>query len=381
MGQPSSVSVLDHDLSPAVRATYERYTDQGGLLGAFTYAAVVLETGDDELAAAMASIPTNLFVTSSLHDDAIDESDDWDDRKRRLNAHVTLGDLVYTDVVETAASLPDDVDLAPVLEAVRRIGTGQLREDALDPATATLEDAIARVEERGTVWGDLAVALVDAVGGFSAAQRDRLRRATRNAMFVLTVIDDVEDLPADIDNGVVNVPIALYDGDLTAYDSRTAAAVEAFLESETPRRLETMLADRRAELEADCRALADSLARSTEAVLDAAYRALSWYCESICSRPVARTVPPARRRELERRLAAGDAERRRCLEEFLAALPLNVAVDDGALPDDAVADLPADRLATVLAMLAHIGTIATDVMSTSLEAALASLERSVAASA
>lgn len=376
MGQSLRVSLPDRDLSPAVREKYERYTDQGGLLGAFTYAAVALETGDDDLAAAMASVPTNLFVTSSLHDDAIDEADGWDDRKRRLNEHVTLGDLVFTDIVETADSLPDRVDITPVLQTVRRIGTGQLREDAPDPETATLEDAIARVDERGTVWGDLAVALVDTVDGFSNAHRERLRRITRNAMFVLTVVDDVEDLPADIANGVVNVPIALYDGDLGAYDSETAA-IEAFLESDTPRRLEAMLAERRAEFEADSHAFVDAVEYSNEAVFDAAYRALSWYCESICSIPVDRTVPAARRRELERRLAAAGAERRRCLEELLANHPLEAAVDREALTD-AVGDLPADRLAAVLAMFIHVGSIADSVMSTSLEDAVASLERATA---
>ncbi|WP_436347671.1 hypothetical protein [Natronorubrum sp. FCH18a] len=388
MARPIDHLPSERELSPAVRTKYEAYAAQGGLLGAFTYAAVVLETDDDDLAATLASIPTTLFVTSSLHDDAIDEADDWaGDRKRRLNEHVTLGDLAFTSVLEAANSLPAEIDLSPVLETVREIGRGQLGEEAVEPATATLEDAIARVDERGAVWADLAVSLIGASDGYSEGHLERLRTITRTAMFVLTVVDDVEDLPEDVANGVANVPIALYDGDLSASDS-TAAAVESFLESDAPRRLEALLAERRAELEADVRDLAGSIDRSNEAMLDAVHRALTWYCESVCSTPVAQTVPPVRQREIRAQVAGDEAARRRAAETVVAGLPFGAAADsetvaavDPETLTDAVVDLPADPLADVLVALTHVATVADGVMSTSLEEALATLERRAATTA
>ncbi|WP_121742363.1 class 1 isoprenoid biosynthesis enzyme [Natronorubrum halophilum] len=396
MTRPLFALPADHEFSPAVRAKHEAYTNQGGLLGAFAYALVALETDsaeqpaqgtrfDDDLDAAIASVPTALFVTSSLHDDAIDEADAWDDdRKRRLNEHITLGDLVFIDVVEVAGSLPEGVDLESVLGTVRRIGTGQLREEALAPTTATLEDAIARVDERGAVWGDLAVSLIDAIDGYSAAQLERLRTITTNGMFVLTVVDDVEDLPEDVDNGVVNVPLALYDGETTETES-AAAVAESFLESDAPRRIDALLADRWADLEAGAREFAASLDRSDEAILEAVRRGLSWYCESVCSVPLERTVPPARQREIRAQLASDELETRRVVEAVTDELPITSSLDDAETDCDAdgdraalenrVDELPVEPLAEVLIMLVHVATVADGVMSTSLADALDALER------
>ena len=398
MSRPLDELLGEQALSPAFRRTVETYTDQGGLVGAFTYALVVLETDDEALAADLAAIPANLFAASALHDDAIDETDAWgEERKRRLNEHVTVGDLVYTNVLEAAASLPEDVDPTAVpddldrrsdsdtglpapLEAIRAIGRGQLGEERLDPRAATLEDAVARVDARGAVWADLAVSLVAVAGGYSASQLETLRRLTTDGMFVLTVLDDVEDLPADVANGVANVPRVLYDGDLSRYDS-AAAVAEAFLASDAPERLEALLAERWAAIDDAARTFAESLEYPETAVLEAVRRALSWYCDAVCSVPVARTVPPERRRHLRSQLAGDEASTRRALEATLTDLPLDPAalpVDIDAIVDAAV-DLPAEPLADVLAMGTHAATIADDAMSTSLADALERLERRASA--
>ncbi|WP_440765849.1 hypothetical protein [Natronorubrum sp. DTA7] len=388
MNQPLFSLPAERALSPTVRTKYEAYAAQGGLLGAFTYAAVVLETDDDDLAATLASIPTALFVTSSLHDDAIDESDDWTgNRKQRMNEHVTLGDLAFTSVLEAANSLPHEIDLSPILETVRQIGRGQLGEETLEPSTATLEDAIARVDERGSVWADLAVSLIGAVDSYSDNQLERLRTVTRDAMFVLTVVDDVEDLPEDVANGVASVPTALYDGDLSTCDS-PAAIADSFLASDAPRRLEALFDDRRAALETGVHDLGETTDRPNAAILDAVQRALTWYCESACSIPVAQSVPPTRQREIRTQVAGDERMRRRVAERVVADLPFGAVADSETVtaidPEtlaDVVADLPADPLADVLVALTHVGTVADGVMSTSLEEALATLERRAATTA
>ena len=373
---PDSLST-DEALSPALRTAVEGYADQGGLLGAFAYFFTVLETDDDALAATLASIPTELFVTSALHDDAIDEADAWGaDRKRRLNEYVSVGDLVYANVVEAAAETPAEIDLEPALDVVRRIGTGQLAEETFDATTATVDDAVARVEARGGVWGDLAAELVGATGCYTAAQRECVRTIATNGLFVLTVVDDLADLPEDVENGVATLPLVCFDGDPDAYRS-TEALVDAVLDSDVPDRLEALIADRQAEIDAAAAELWASLDRSNGALLAAADRALTWYCESVCSVPIAETVSPDQQRAIRRRLTGDDRSTRRYVSERIAELPVAVDADEiGA----AVTDLPDDPLVRTAIRLRHLESIVDDALHTTLEDALGEL-RTASASA
>lgn len=376
MRLPADALPADRELSRGLRTTLEGYAAQGGLLGAVVYALVDLETDDEELAATAAAVPTNLFVASALHDDAIDEANGWHDRKRQRNERITVGDLVFANVVEATRALPTTLELSSVFERIRAIGRGQLAEEAVDPSTVTPADAIERVDARGAVWGRLTVTLVDAIGDFSNAQLAHLRGLATDAMFVLTVVDDVEDLPEDAANGVASLPSALYEGDLTAYDS-PAGVAEAFLASDAPDRLEAELADRRSSIEDDAVAFAESLADPETRVLESVRRALSWYCDGVCPIPVERTVPPSRERDLRARLAADDATKRRTIASAIAAWPIDpdaLPVSTAALVDATVAQ-PAGPLADVLVMASHVATVADATMSTTLDEALATLER------
>ncbi|QCS43152.1 hypothetical protein [Natrinema versiforme] len=372
MSRLSDALSSEADLPPALRTKADAYADQGGLLGAFTYFFTVLETDDDALAKTLGSIPTDLFVTSALHDDAIDQADEWDtDRKRRLNEHVSLGDIVYTNVVEAVSEVPDDADLRPVLETVRDIGAGQLAEEEFDAATASVDDAIARVEARGSIWGDLAVRLVATTGRYSDAQLEHLRTIATDGLFVLTVIDDLADLPEDVENGVATLPLVCFDGDPDEYDS-TEALVEAVLASDVPDRLEALVARRRAEIDAAATELADSLERSNEALLAAAARALTWYCESICSVPVAETVSPAEQREIRERLTGDERSTRRYVDERVSEYQRQAPVDTADVAAT-VAELPDEPVVRTATRLRHLESIVDGVMHTTLEDALAEL--------
>lgn len=377
MSRLSDIRFSEDELPPALRTTVDAYTDQGGLLGAFTYFFTVLETDDETLAETLGSIPTDLFVTSALHDDAIDEADTWGtDRKRHLNEHVSLGDLVYANVVEAVSDLPADIDLSPVLETVREIGAGQLAEEEFDAATASVDDAIARIEERGSVWGDLAVGVVASTGRYSDAQLESLRTIATNGLFVLTVIDDLADLPEDIENGVATLPLVCFDGDPDDY-ATTEAVIEAVLASDVPDRLEELVAQRRAEIDAAATDLADSLERSNEALLAAAARALTWYCESLCSVPVAETVPSAKRREIRERLTGDERSTRRYIDERVAEYHRQAPVDTADVAAT-VTDLPDEPVVQTAIRLRHLESIVDDLMHTTLEDALAELRTATA---
>ncbi|WP_226481709.1 class 1 isoprenoid biosynthesis enzyme [Natrinema amylolyticum] len=360
----------NEELPPALRETVDAYAEQGGLLGAFTNFFVFLETDDEALAETLASIPTDLFVTSALHDDAIDDSDEWDtDRKRRLNEHVSVGDIAFTNVVEAVADAPEDSDLDPVLETVREIGAGQLAEAEFDAATATVDDAIARVEARGGVWGELAVALVATSGRYSNVQLDHLRTIATNGLFVLTVIDDLADLPEDLENDVATLPLVCFDGDPDAYRS-TDALIDAVLASDVPDRLEDLVAQRRAAIDAAASELYASLEHSNEAILEAAVCALEWYCESVCSVPIAETVSPAEQREIRDRLTSDEVATRQYVAERAAAYPAEIDADELS---STVTELPGRPLVRTVIRIRHLQAIADGVMHTTIEDALAAL--------
>ncbi|PGF14939.1 hypothetical protein CP556_01560 [Natrinema sp. CBA1119] len=360
------------DLPPALRPKVDAYADQGGLLGAFTYFFASLETDDEELAATLASIPTDLFVASALHDDAIDEADEWGaDRKQRLNEHVSVGDLAFANVAAAVAETPADVDLRPVLETVREIGSGQLAEESFDATTATVDDAIARIEERGGIWGELAVEIIAALGRYSDAQLEYLRTIATNGLFVLTVIDDLADLPEDVENGVATLPLVCFDGEPDEYRS-TETLIEAVLASDVPDRLEELIAQRRAEIDAASSELSASLDRSNEALLAAAARALTWYCESICSVPVAETVAPEQRRDIRDRLTGDERSTRRYVAERVEEYRYPTAVDADEI-GSTVTELPDEPVVRTAIRLQHLESIVDGVMHTTLEDALADL--------
>ena len=360
------------DLPPALRPKVDAYADQGGLLGAFTYFFASLETDDEELAARLASIPTDLFVASALHDDAIDEAETWGaDRKQRLNEHVSVGDLAFTNVAAAVAETPADIDLHPVLETVREIGSGQLAEEVFDATTATVDDAIARIEERGDIWGELAVEIIAALGRYSDAQLEYLRTIATNGLFVLTVIDDLADLPEDVENSVATLPLVCFDGDPDEYRS-TETLIEAVLASDVPDRLEELIAQRRAEIDAAASDLSASLGRSNEALLAAAARALTWYCESVCSIPVAETVSPEQRRNIRDRLTGDERSTRRYVAERVEEYRHPTAVDADEI-GSTVTELPDEPVVRTAIRLQHLESIVDGVMHTTLEDALADL--------
>ncbi|SEQ45795.1 polyprenyl synthetase family protein [Natrinema salaciae] len=378
MNRLSNAFQFEDDLPPALRTTVDAYADQGGLLGAFTYFFTVLETGDERVAETLASIPTALFVTSALHDDAIDDADRWGaDRKRRLNEHVSTGDLVFTAVLEAAAESPSGVDLTPALETVREIGSGQLAEEEFDAATATVDDAIDRVEERGCVWGDLAADLVAATGRYSDEQLDSVRTIATNGLFVLTVIDDLADLPDDVENGITTLPLVWFDGDPDEYRS-TEALIDAVLASDVPDRLADLVAARRAAIETAASELSASLARSPEALLDAAARALAWYCESVCSVPITDTVSPAERRAIRDGVTGDERSTRRYIADRIAENRFPAGVGDDVDIDidefaSTISDLPDDPVARTAIRLRHLESILDDLLHTTIDDALTSL--------
>ncbi|MCU4924635.1 class 1 isoprenoid biosynthesis enzyme [Halobacteria archaeon AArc-dxtr1] len=399
---PLQDRTADLSLSPETERDVARYLDQGGMLGvlAYTFVALssasdgdvqdpagvdhVLDSGDRELAANVATQLTLLFVASSLHDDAIDEHDS---AKRFRNERVTVGDLLLADVLELAGELPADADVGATAASVREIARGQLAEEAVDPTVASRELAIERVEQRGSVWGSLVASLVDAGGDHPVAQLDRIESITADLLFVYTIFDDVADLSEDVRNGVSSVPLLLLadsEADRAVElerppgsdgDSHAAAVTRTVLDSDVPEQLRELVASREAAIETTAEAFYEAGEYTPRAVAPAVDEALEWYCESACTTPPSATVSPAVRDDVRAQLSADPETRCAFVESMLRESPLPTAI----FPDAAtiVDSLPPEPLGDLTVRLVHVDALARETMPTDLDAALESLRRRV----
>lgn len=369
----SEVVSFEQELPTGLQTDVERYTNQGGLLGVFTFFLIYLETDNEDTAATAASIPTCLFIMSSLHDDAIDEAiGRRQDLKRFLNLRTTVGDMIFTHVLNFVDELPDEFDVGIITEQFRSIGAGQLREEEITSADLTTEQAIDRVEERGSVWGELAVSPVEASGHYSDAQLERIYTFTANLLFVLTVIDDVEDIPEDVENDVINIPLVFHRENLNEHASE-AGLIDSLLASDVPQRLDDLIAEREVEMERAARQFSGHSRHSKSDLLDAWNRALTWYRESVCTIPLERNVPKGRQQEVRENLVDGDERKSRyLLDKVVDDFPARFGSQEEFVTF--VNTLPANTLAPAVIMMLHIETLVDSVMTTTLNDALANLQ-------
>lgn len=363
---------IDQELPDELKNDIDTYANQGGLLGFLTYFFVHLKTGDDEIASAAASIPTLLFIMSSLHDDAIDCTErDGDDQKRYLNLRITAGDMVYTQALDSVHRLPAHYDMGVITEKVREIGTGQLREEDVSMQDMDAEGAIIRTEERGTVWGEVAICPVEASGLYSSTQETHLSDIVGNILFIMTLIDDVEDLPEDIDNNVVNIPLLLTENVESDTESKQSL-IDAFLDSETPEKLREIIAQKERKIENESFKLQKGIDADREALVHSATESLNWYQESVCSVPISRSVTDDRRSSIRDTLTGNDTDKKRdLLVDIANGFPINIRSIDRIT--GLLTGVQGDDLSEIIIKTIHIQSLIDSIMTTNIDNALANL--------
>lgn len=363
----------EQELSDELQKEVDRYLNQGGLLGVFTYFLLYLETEDRGLAGTAASIPTTLFIMSSLHDDAIDEATDQDEKlKEFLNTRMTLGDQIFTHVLDFADELPEQFDITSITGQFRKIGEGQLREEGMSSTDFSVSEGIKRVEERGSVWGELAVSPVEAGGYYTEEQLKHAYTFCANLLFVLTVVDDVEDIPEDLENDVMNIPLLLYDEELSEHPSKQSF-IEGFLNSDVPQQLDDICADREREMENAVREFAEDTEYSRAAMITAWNHALEWYQNTVCTVSVERNVSPTRQEKIHSELTSDEQSKRQyLLEKVMTDFPARFESTDEFV--DSISSVPGTQLAPAVVTMTHIETMIESVMTTDLEDAIEQLQ-------
>lgn len=366
--------IPDNEVTKELQEDIEMYVNQGGLLGVFTYFLIYLQNQDDDLAAKAATIPTYLFVMSSLHDDAIDGANTRNRTlKQFLNQRTTWGDMAFTHVLDLATELPEEFETQAITNQFRKIGKGQLREDSITNSSLSLDEAVTRVEERGSVWGELAISPVEAAGYYQDHQLNHVYTFTANLLFILTVVDDVEDIPEDLENEVVNIPLILHDTNLAEYPSRQAF-VNEILESDVPQRLDQLISTYEAEMEEGARQFFEAIPHSQVDLLTAWNQALSWYSESVCTVPVKENVSPSKQDEVHQKLSSNNkAKRESIINQLIREFPARFQTQDDFV--NAATSLPPNRLAPAAIIMLHIEDLVESVMTTNLEDALSNLRK------
>jgi hypothetical protein len=363
-----------YELPGELEFDIERYLNQGGLLGVFTYYLIYLRTGDESLAKTTAMLPQRIFVMSSLHDDAVDNAQQrGDEIKQYLNFRTTIGDLFYTDAIELIEEFPEDFDNEPIIEKIREIGIGQLNEED-DTKDLFVEEASERVDERGTVWGELAVTPSEAAGYYSDEELDYLRTFMGNFLYVLTLVDDVEDIPEDYENNVVNIPLIMLDLDPDSYTKDEA--IRMFLDSNVPTELRELLEERQSDMENAVKQFYRASGYSQTELLKVWNEALTWYIESVCTVSLDQIVPPSKREIVSKELA-GDAEQRR---EFIVNEVLNYMPARTASLEEFAArasTLPQEELTSAVVSAMHVKTLVEGVMTTDIDDAINKLAAEV----
>ncbi len=361
----------DYCLPSELENDIERYVNQGGLLGVFTYYLIYLRTGDEKLAAKAGLIPQQIFIMSSLHDDAVDNAKSrGDDLKQYLNLRITIGDLVYTKAIELIDRLPKDYEIEMILRHIRKIGFGQLYEEDNTPQIS-LDGAIARVEERGSVWGELAVTPVEAADYYSKKELDYLHTFMGNFLFVLTLVDDVEDIPEDYENNVVNIPLILLELEPESYSKDEV--IRMFLNSDVPNQLDELLTTRQSKMESAAKDFYKESGYSKSELLNAWNKALYWYIDSICTIPLEQIVPPSKQEEVSNKLSGSNTAKR----EFI----VDEVIDDFPARADSLEEfatrastLPGEDLTPAVISTLHIETLVEAVMTTNLDDAIGNLK-------
>jgi hypothetical protein len=360
-------------ISPEKQGTLRQYLNQGGTFGLITHYLTALESESRTTAETAALIPTYAFIASSLHDDAIDEVETHSkDRKQFLNSHITGGDIVFTHLMEELRSLPNEYDVERITTKLREIGSGQLREEPISSTTLGPERMISRIEERGVIWGDFPLTVVDS--GPEPSSLEAIRTSSQETLFILTVIDDIEDLPEDIHNNVASLPLAYVEKRPEQFAS-TQEFLAYFLDSDAPDRLRELAAERESRIETALQRFYRESPHSDAEHLRAALGALEWYQRTVCSVPVDETVPPSRQTEIRSSIEDESAERERLIRDIVSDTPIQIAITDQLL--DRLGLLPSDDVVQTLTLLTHIETLVKRNLTTSIDHALNNLRDSV----
>jgi len=185
----------------------------------FTYLVAKGYGMTDKLSEQMAELMEAFFMATSIHDDIIDTQDKINDDlvKHNLNDRIVLGDYFFVELVVLMGKISpnlEESDRSQFLDFFTNemlvVAKSQIIDQKMVARKYTIEESLKQSEDRGGSWGRLVMGSVAAACGADPKEVQLLTEAANNLFVALTLLDDLQDLTDDIQNGVYSLAISYY---------------------------------------------------------------------------------------------------------------------------------------------------------------------------
>lgn len=173
----------------------------------------------DELAEQLAEVMEAFFLATSIHDDIIDSQDKINDTlgDYTVNDRIVLGDYFFVEMAVLMGKISPKLEepfrtkfLEYFTQEMLVVAKSQMIDQKMVGKKYTLEDSLKQSEDRGGSWGRLVMGSVATACGAPTEEVDLLTKAANNLFISLTILDDLQDLKDDIQNGIYSLAPSYY---------------------------------------------------------------------------------------------------------------------------------------------------------------------------
>lgn len=199
-----------------------KYKDDKIMAKSFSVFTYIVSKGynvSEELAEQMAEVMEAFFLATSIHDDIIDRNDKINDTLNdySINDRIVLGDYFFVEMAVLMGQISPKIDepyrtkfLEYFTEEMLVVAKSQMIDQKMVGEKYTEEHSLKQSEDRGGSWGRLVMGSVATACGAPKEEVELLTCAANNLFISLTILDDLQDLKDDIQNGIYSLAPSYY---------------------------------------------------------------------------------------------------------------------------------------------------------------------------
>lgn len=174
---------------------------------------------EQEKGEAFAELMESFFLATSIHDDIVDQADRKNESLSSfsINERIVLGDIYFIELSLRLAALTQLIDqqnrdrfLQYFKHEMLVVAKSQLKDQAMAYKTYTPEESLQQSADRGGSWGRAAMGSVAIACGVPEDEVNLLTDAANNIFVALTILDDLQDLEDDLQNGIYTLAPSYY---------------------------------------------------------------------------------------------------------------------------------------------------------------------------
>jgi len=213
--------LAQRDVAPLVELlkTYDDEKDAAKCYATLAYLSCAGAGGGPRLSEDMAEMIEAFYLSTSIHDDALDREDEHVRRRGEFsrNSYVVLGDCFFVRLgvalARAMSRIPEarrDVALDRFERYLHDVAESQIRDEHAHGKVPSTVEAIRQMKLRGGTWGRLCTEIPALAGGLADDEARQLGNAAEELFMALTVRDDLRDLEDDLRNGILTLSPATY---------------------------------------------------------------------------------------------------------------------------------------------------------------------------